>query len=155
MAATAKLYKPGPGNYETALVRAMRRISEITGIHLQDTLDEIHLIQSGVHPVLLDSLQQFGFSPSESHWIIKPRTLAHRKSRKELLTQEETGRWLRAIRILALAFEVFGNQDKATQWLRKSRARFGGHSALTIMQNEPGAQLVEETLNQIDSGYFA
>lgn len=155
MGVTANLYKPGLEEHETALVRAMRRVSEITGMPIQDTLDEIRLIQAGVQPVLLESLKQFGFSPSESHWIIKPRTLAHRKSRKELLTQEETGRWLRAIKILALAIEVFGNQDKASEWLHKSRSRFGGHSALDIMQNEPGAQLVEETLNQIDSGYFA
>lgn len=155
MGATANLYKPGLEEQETALARAMRRVSEITGMPIQGTLDEIRLIQTGVQPVLLESLRQFGFSQSESHWIIKPRTLAHRKSRKELLTQEETGRWLRAIKILALAIEVFGNQDKASEWLRKSRSRFGGHSALDIMQNEPGAQLVEETLNQIDSGYFA
>lgn len=155
MGATANVYKPDLDEHESALVRAMRRVSEITGVHIQNTLDEIRLVQTGIQPVLLESLKQFGFSPSESHWIIKPRTLAHRKSRKELLTQEETGRWLRAIKILALAIEVFGNQDKASQWLHKPRSRFGGHAALDIMQNEPGAQLVEETLNQIDSGYFA
>jgi len=155
MGATANLYKPDLEEHETALVRAMRRVSEIAGIPLQDTLDEIRLVQTGVQPVLLESLRQLGFSQSESHWIIKPRTLAHRKNRKELLTQEETGRWLRATKILALAIEVFGNQDKASKWMHKSRSRFGGHSALEIMQNEPGAQLVEETLNQIDSGYFA
>lgn len=155
MGATANVYKPDVAEHETALVRAMRRVSEISGFQIQDTLDEIRLIQAGVQPALLESLRQFGFGQSESHWIIKPRTLAHRKSRKELLTQEETGRWLRAIKILALAIEVFGNRDKAREWLQKSRSRFGGHSALEIMQNEPGAQLVEETLNQIDSGYFA
>jgi putative toxin-antitoxin system antitoxin component (TIGR02293 family) len=155
MRATADSYKPDLEDHETAPVRAMRRVSEIAGTHLRNTLDEIRLIQTGVQPALLESLKQLGLSPSESHWIIKPRTLAHRKSKKELLTQEETERWLRAIKIVALAIEVFGNQEKATQWLHKSRSRFGEHSALEIMQNEPGAQLVEETLNQIDSGYFA
>ncbi|MCB1701146.1 MAG: DUF2384 domain-containing protein [Pseudomonadales bacterium] len=155
MGATAGVYKPEPGYHETASVRAMRRVSEITGVDIQDALDEVRLIQTGVPPMLLESLKQLGISQSECQWIIKPRTLAHRKSKKELLTQEETGRWFRAIKILALAVEVFGNQGKASEWLRKSRARFGGHSALDIMQNEPGAQLVEETLNQIDSGYFA
>lgn len=77
------------------------------------------------------------------------------RSNKEPLTQEESGRWLRAAKAQALALEVFGDQVKASQWLHKPRKQFEGQTAMGLIQTEAGAQLVEDTLNQIDSGYFA
>ena len=68
---------------------------------------------------------------------------------------EKSARWLRAAKICALAEEVFGKKDKASTWLHKPRKAFDNQSAIIIMQTEPGAKLVEDTLNQIDADYFA
>lgn len=140
---------------ETALFRAMGVVGQLVGAELTSALDEVRLTQHGIKPEAVDSLKKLGATASDLHWIIKPRTLAHRKSKKEELTQEETGRWLRAAKIQALAIEVFADTDKAQAWLKKARNRFGGQSALTLIQSEVGAQLVADTLNQIDAGYFA
>jgi len=50
---------------------------------------------------------------------------------------------------------VFGNHSKASAWLHKPRKAFNHQNAIDIMRTEPGAKLVEDTLNQIDVGYFA
>jgi len=156
MSATVHIYKPTVKGEQTAWVRAMVTVSKMAGTALKGHLDEVLLTQKGITPKALDALkQQLGLQPAELHWIIKPRTLSHRKEKHESLTPEETGRWLRAAKIQALALEVFGNQKKAVAWLHKSRKRFGDQSAIMLIQSEPGAQFVEETLNQIDAGYFA
>lgn len=153
MATTA--FIPEQNLPETALFRAMGVVGQLVGAELTSALDEVRLTQHGIKPEAVDSLKKLGATASELHWIIKPRTLAHRKSKKEELTQEETGRWLRAAKIQALAIEVFADTDKAQAWLKKARSKFGGQSALALMQSEVGAQLVADTLNQIDAGYFA
>lgn len=155
MSATAPVFKPSPIPQRTASWRAMVKVGKIAGVTLKTPLDEVRLTQQGIPPVALESLKQFGASSTELHWIIKPRTLAHRKTKRESLTPEETGRWLRAAKVQMLALEVFGDQQKAIAWLHKARKRFGDQTAMAIMQSEVGAQLVEDTLNQIDAGYFA
>lgn len=155
MSATASVFTPSADSRHTASVRALATVSKLAGVSLKTPLDEVRLTQRGIAAVAFDALKQFGASASELHWIIKPRTLAHRKSKAECLTQEETGRWLRAAKAQALALEVFGDQEKAVVWLHKSRRRFADQSAMEILQSEAGAQLIEDTLNQIDAGYYA
>lgn len=153
MATPAFIPKQDPP--QTSFTKAMSMVSQLAGVPLNNTMDEVRLTQQGIQPEAVDSLKQLGAPASELYWIIKPRTLAHRKSKGEGLTQEETGRWLRAAKIQTLAIAVFGNNNKALAWLRKEQAKFGGESALVLMQSEAGAHLVEDALNQIDAGYFA
>lgn len=155
MSATASVFTPSTDRRHTASVRALAAVSELAGVSLKTPLDEVRLTQRGIAAAAFDSLKKFGVSAAELQWIIKPRTLAHRKSKAESLTQEETGRWLRAAKVQALALEVFGDQQKAITWLHKPRQRFADQSAMQILQSEAGAQLVEDMLNQIDAGYFA
>jgi hypothetical protein len=69
---------------------------------------------------LLGDHQGQGLTFSEvSEIVISPRTLKHRKARRELLSVEETGRMLRVARVLSLADQVFGNHEKALTWLRQ------------------------------------
>ncbi len=155
MSTATQIFKPSKASAPTASKRAMDTVSKIAGVTLKTPLDEIQLTQRGIAPLALDSLKKMGADSADLHWIIKPRTLAHRKSKSETLTPPETGRWLRAAKVQALAQEVFADKDKAIKWLHKPRTMFGGQSALMIIQSEAGAQLVEDTLNQIDAGYFA
>jgi len=148
-------FTPTNNSQTTALSRARARLGEIAGVKLVTTLDEVRLTQAGVSVQVFDAIKQLGAVSSELSWIIKPRTLSHRKSKSEPLTQEESGRWLRAAKMQALALEVFGNPDKASAWLHKARRQFGGQNAVSLVQTEAGAQLVQDTLGQIDSGYFA
>lgn len=149
------VFTPSYRQEQTASSRAMAVVSNLAGTALKSPLDEVRLTQHGISPEAMEALKQLGAPAAELHWIIKPRTLAHRKSKNEGLTQDETGRWLRAAKIQALAIEVFGEPEKALYWLQKPRKSFGNQTALSVIQSEAGAQLVEDTLNQIDAGYFA
>jgi len=155
MSSLTQTFKPSKQHPKTAMTRARIRLSKIAGVSLQSDMDEVRLIQNGISVVTFDEIKKLGALPTELGWIIKPRTLTHRKNKKEPLTQEESGRWLRAAKTQALALEVFGNQDKASIWLHKPRKKFGDQTAADLIQTEAGAHLVEDTLNQIDSGYFA
>lgn len=56
----------------------------------------------------------------------------------------------RAARITRLAVKVFGNQDRATRWLRRPRREFGGISPLEMLETEAAARQVELLLAQLD-----
>jgi putative toxin-antitoxin system antitoxin component (TIGR02293 family) len=88
-------------------------------------------------------------------FIVPRRTLVHRKTRQESLTHDESDRAVRIARITSLAEEAFGDDSKASRWLRKAKSRFEGRSPLEMLRTEAGARLVEEMLLQLDYGFVA
>ncbi|MCK7553252.1 MbcA/ParS/Xre antitoxin family protein [Marinobacter goseongensis] len=60
----------------------------------------------------------------------------------------------RAARLIAQAEAIFGNAENAQRWLSKPKRQLNGLSPNEAMQDEQGAQLVDQLLKQIDSGYF-
>ena len=148
-------FEPTADIQSSAYSRALIRVGEMVKGKINNQLDEIALTQAGVKPTAVDVLAKSIITINELSWVIARRTLSHRKNKGERLTPEESGRWLRAAKICTLTEEVFGAEDKASTWLHKPRKAFGNQSAITIMQTEPGAKLVEDTLNKIDAGYFA
>jgi putative toxin-antitoxin system antitoxin component (TIGR02293 family) len=87
--------------------------------------------------------------------VIPPRTLKHRRERKEPLSLDESDRLARVSRLYDLAVKVFGNPEKARGWLSKSKVRFDERTPLAVMRTETGGRQVEEWLIQIDEGMFA
>jgi putative toxin-antitoxin system antitoxin component (TIGR02293 family) len=154
MSAIAK-FEPTIDPQPSAYNRALLRVSEMAKGNIRNQLDEIALTQAGIMPTAVEKLAKSIVTINELSWVIARRTLTHRKNKGEKLTPEESGRWLRAAKICALAEEVFGDKEKASTWLHKPRKAFNAQNAIAIMQTEAGARLVEDTLNQIDAGYFA
>lgn len=148
-------FRPTSGLQPNVSARALRRVGEMVNEALQSQLDLVRLMNQGVQPAAIDELVKRGLDLVELQWVIAPRTLRHRRQRHERLKTDETERWLRAATLHALATEVLGDQDKAIAWLHQPRRAFDGKSAVELMQTEPGAELVEELLLQLDSGYFA
>lgn len=134
--------------------RVMARVGSILHIGLKTPLDVVRVSREGIVTSAVDLLVDQGFNRRDLDWIIPLRTLTHRREKGQKLTTDETERWLRAAKISALAQEVLG-ADKAMAWLNKPRNIFDGLSAMELIKTEPGASLVEETLIQLDEGYFA
>ncbi|HEY0893592.1 antitoxin Xre/MbcA/ParS toxin-binding domain-containing protein [Cellvibrio sp.] len=134
--------------------RVMARVGSILHIGLKTPLDVVRVSREGIVTSAVDLLVDQGFNRRDLDWIIPLRTLTHRREKGQKLTTDETERWLRAAKISALAQEVLG-ADKAMAWLNKPRKIFDGLSAMELIKTEPGASLVEETLIQLDEGYFA
>jgi putative toxin-antitoxin system antitoxin component (TIGR02293 family) len=154
MANQAK-FTPDLTNTVPVKEKALARVGRMIERTLKRHMDVMQVVLEGVPATAVDELTQHGFRTSELGWIIAPRTLSHRKTKKQPLTLDESDRWFRAARVYGLAVEVFGDEDKATRWLHKSQKRFENLTPIEMIRTEVGAELVEETLGQIDSGYFA
>ena len=101
-------------------------------------------------------LKEKGLTFSEvSEIVISPRTLKHRKARGGPLSVEEPGRLLRVARIISLADQVFGNHEKALDWLRQIDERIHERTPLSMLHTESGGRLVENLLWQIDEGVYS
>ncbi|WP_397453189.1 antitoxin Xre/MbcA/ParS toxin-binding domain-containing protein [Pseudomonas sp. NA-150] len=112
------------------------------------------LIRAGVSLVAIDNLSSHGIN-AVNIGIINARTLRHRRSKGEPLSQEEGDRLYRVSKIVVLAEQVFGTKDKAAHWLNKHQTAFGGLTALEVAATTPGYIAAEETLERIDHGFFA
>jgi putative toxin-antitoxin system antitoxin component (TIGR02293 family) len=134
-----------------------RRIEAKLGVtQLRSDRDLARVVQERLPLTSVESLSHHGMSDEEIYSLIVPRrTLVHRKTRREPLTQDESDRAVRIARIASLAEEVFGEDAKAARWLRKVKSRFEGRSPLEMLRSEAGARLVEEMLLQLDYGFTA
>lgn len=151
----AAVFTPKAKHTKSASSRALIQISGILNTPIKTPVDMVKITRQGITPDAIDALIESGFTRNEVSWIVPARTLSHRRQKNELLTADESGRWLRAAKLLALAEVVLGDDAKALQWLHKPRKIFDDLNAMELMQTEAGAQLVEEVLGQLDSGYFA
>ena len=52
-------------------------------------------------------------------------------------------------RIMDLACQIFGNEQKMTRWLKKPLRRFRGRSPLQMMESKNGLKEVEQLLIQM------
>lgn len=134
-----------------------RRLEVKLGVTpLRSDKDLARLVHDRLPLTSVESLSHHGMSEEEIYsFIIPRRTLVHRKTRRESLTHDESDRAVRIARITSLAEEVFGDDAKASRWLRKIKSRFEGRSPLEMLRTEAGARLVEEMLLQLDYGFAA
>lgn len=61
----------------------------------------------------------------------------------------------RTLGVWALAERVFGTEAKATAWLNRPNTAMAGQRPTDLIQDELGAAVVREALEQIDHGIFA
>lgn len=81
-------------------------------------------------------------------------TLARRKKKHEPLTAIESDRLYRVARITALAFEVFGDENKARIWMKRPNDVLDGEVPLALLETEIGASQVEDELLRIMYGVY-
>jgi putative toxin-antitoxin system antitoxin component (TIGR02293 family) len=126
------------------------------GEDIRSEADLARIVRRGIRPSVLAHMRKAGFSQQEiEQYIIPARTLRHRRVRRKALSQEESDRVVRLTRIQALAEDVLGSPEHATQWLREPLGMLDGHSPLDVASTEAGARLVEELLAKIDWGAAA
>jgi putative toxin-antitoxin system antitoxin component (TIGR02293 family) len=131
-------------------------VGEILGITVGSDQEIVRLVENKLPLGTLAGLMRHGISREEVYsLIIHPRTLKHRRSRRQPLSMEESERAVRVGRILATARTVLGDEGAALNWLRAPKKRFEGRSPMQMLPTEVGGRLVEEMLIQIDEGMFA
>src|SRR5258708_8269668 len=110
----------------------------------------IHVVEAGLPLKIVPRLIQRGLSRDEVFQIIiNPRTLKHRRSKRQPLSKEESERVIRAVRILARAEAVIGGLDAALRWLRAPKKRFAGRPPLEMPSPETPGPMVDHMLLQV------
>ncbi|HEV2135733.1 MAG TPA: antitoxin Xre-like helix-turn-helix domain-containing protein [Terracidiphilus sp.] len=130
-------------------------VFSFVGLKAVSDLELALLPEKGLPLTAIQSLKNQGLTFTEiSEIVISPRTLKHRRSRKEKLSSIETDRALRVARIVDLADRVFGSRRKALLWLRSADDRLDHRTPMQMLANESGGRLVESMLWQIDEGIY-
>jgi putative toxin-antitoxin system antitoxin component (TIGR02293 family) len=84
--------------------------------------------------------------------VIPPRTLKHRRARKEPLNLDESDRLARVAKMYELAVKVYGDREDGKNWLINPMRRFEEKTPLAMLRTEKGEEAVQEFLIQIDEG---
>lgn len=130
------------------------KLNLLLGIPVTATQVQIHeLIVRGFPATsVTDLCKKSAFSNIEWDRIIRPCTLQKRVSRGQPLTVVESDRLFRFVHILAMAWTIFGDKNKAARWLAKPKRRFNGRSPVSMVCTLPGMMMVEKMLLQIAVG---
>ena len=86
---------------------------------------------------------------------IPSRTLSRRMATKSRLTHDESDRAMRMARVVALAKEVLGSDEKASHWMSNPNRALGGKPPFDQLDTEPGVRSVEEVLHGIAYGMYS
>ena len=135
-----------------------KRLSDLLGLKepVYGSIDLAESLGEGLALAALDALVREGYlKPAEVALVAPPRTLTHRRQRRERLRPDESERLARIGKTVVLAEQVFGDKDRALEWLRTPKRRLRGKSAFELLSTAEGGQVVEEELIAIDEGYVA
>jgi putative toxin-antitoxin system antitoxin component (TIGR02293 family) len=86
---------------------------------------------------------------------IPSRTLSRRMATKSRLTHDESDRTMRMARVVALAKEVLGSDEKASHWMSNPNRALGGKKPFDQLDTEPGVRSVEQVLFAIAYGMYS
>jgi putative toxin-antitoxin system antitoxin component (TIGR02293 family) len=84
---------------------------------------------------------------------ISERTLQRKHALSARLSPAVSDRLSRIDRIYALAVEVFGDDEKAANWLKRPSRALGKELPLWLLDTDAGTQQVERELRQIQHGF--
>ena len=140
---------------ERAWTRAKALVNGLLNRPEKTDSDSVAITREGMAPEMMAELLANGFTHQEIDWIVPPGTLSHRLRNRRRSTPDETGRFLRTLKVRAMAEAVLGSPERALAWLRRPRQAFGGNNAMRLLRTDVGGQIVEEMLGQLDEGYLA
>jgi putative toxin-antitoxin system antitoxin component (TIGR02293 family) len=125
---------------------------------VKNTDDLAQLVRSGLPAstvALLAATLAVERSQMAERLNIPSRTLSRRLKLKSRLTHDESDRTLRMARVVALAQEVLGSDEKASHWMSNPNRALGGRRPFDQLDTEPGVRSVEEVLYGIAYGMYS
>lgn len=93
-------------------------------------------------------------APADLHRVIPRRTWLRRKAEHALTPAEFDGLY-RLVRLQVLAELVFGDAERAREWLHTAKSRLDGVTPVEFAGDTLGFEAIENWLYEIDQGYFA
>jgi putative toxin-antitoxin system antitoxin component (TIGR02293 family) len=142
----------------TSITSLIEMIGGRSGVEtgISDPFQLVGMIRKGLPVGVVHQLINSGrISRSEADRVVLPRkTLSHREKIGRL-TADQSDRFFRVARILAIAEESFGKPGKAHTWLRRPTSALNGETPLELLDTEEGAREVERLLGRIAHGIAA
>ena len=77
-----------------------------------------------------------------------------RRRQADVLKPDESDRFYRLARVTELAERVLEDPAKARDWLKTRNRSLGGATPFSLLDTDPGADLVEDALNRIEFGVY-
>lgn len=128
-----------------------------TALGVADATDELSLAmveRGALGARLLETLAgERLIAPADLYRAIPRRTWLRRRGEGSL-TPAEFDRLLRVVKLQLLAELVFGDTERARDWLHTGKKRLGGASPLDFASDMLGYEAIENWLYEIDEGYF-
>jgi putative toxin-antitoxin system antitoxin component (TIGR02293 family) len=119
-------------------------------------LDIMRLVRRGLPVTTIEFVLETGrLTLAELDRIVLPRKTLMNRRRLGHLTPEQSDRLVRVARLIAVAEETFGSQEKANIWLRRPTTALGGEAPLDLLDTDEGARQVETLLGRIAHGIAA
>lgn len=84
---------------------------------------------------------------------VSQRTIQRKQAFSHRLSPGASDRLSRIDRIYSLAVEVFGDGEKAAQWLKRPSRALANELPLELLDTDTGTQQVERELRQIQFGF--
>lgn len=137
-------------------MKATRQTGKSTGNEPQ-AARLIDRVRDGLPVSELTALQtglQVPLEQLASKLAISRATLQRRKASGKL-SPDESDKLMRFSRLLTHATQVFGDAEKAREWLKQPQRGLGGAVPLEYAETEIGAREVENLLGRIDYGVYA
>jgi putative toxin-antitoxin system antitoxin component (TIGR02293 family) len=153
--------KPIVGRETAAVVvpvatgRLYERMGELIGRPISGEGDLVHLTIKGLPVVAVDRLVKvLGIDAA----LVAPDTTLRRRNRDgQPLSADESERTLRLARITSLAENLFGNAERAHDWLRKPAAYLPDAmpiAPISLAATDAGARMIESLLLKVEHGLF-
>jgi putative toxin-antitoxin system antitoxin component (TIGR02293 family) len=117
-------------------------------------LDMRDAIRDGFPPAVVEQLMRTsGLTLKELAQALdlSPRSLQRRR-RSGKLARYESDRLYRLARLVAIAHEYLGDQERARRWLKHPNRALGGVAPVAAIDTEVGARQVENILGRVAYG---
>ena len=119
-------------------------------------LDIMRLVRRGLPVTTIEFVLKTGrLTLTELDRIVLPRKTLMNRRKLGRLTPEQSDRLVRVARLIAVAEETFGSQEKANIWLRRPTSALDGEQPLDLLDTDEGARQVETLLGRIGHGIAA
>ncbi len=150
------MVSPRTGAASFVYLRIAEKLGEDKSIFLgENDAGLVRVIEQKISVPQIEQLKNEGFKDSDLELIIPLRTLRDRKKKNKPLTQDESDRALRLLRIQSTAEQTFGDADKADRWLHKSLSLLDGRTPMEYSATDAGGRVVEKILAKIAWGAAA
>ncbi len=137
---------------------SVRKVRNNTSVNYKESSDvTIGNVRRGLSTQVFKSVAaSLGFSDRELAGVLKiPNRTLDRRLRHDLLSPDESDRLARVANILKRAREVFGNIEKARDWMKTPLSAFKDETPLQRADTSIGANQVHDVLGRIDYGVYS